>query len=160
MLIQRAILGKEILAELNQAIESARATLSIFVYSASMPNSRTPIPMVRVQERLAQAPQRGLICRAIIAGWKTGTPQDVENRRVATSLAAAGWDCRRATVTPIMHPKCWIFDDDWIVVGSHNSTIAGLAMTKNISIGTNDKNTIRQIAAYFDAEFEKAAKHG
>jgi phosphatidylserine/phosphatidylglycerophosphate/cardiolipin synthase-like enzyme len=160
MLIQRAIFGKEIMPELLQAVESAQVSISMLIYSTSLPNARTPLQLARIHEAMKCAPSRGVRCRAIFAGWKPGTPQDIENQRVTADLAGRGWQCRRATVTPIMHPKAWIFDDAWLIAGSHNSTIAGMSMTKNISILTNDRATVAPVIDFFAVEYAKAAACG
>lgn len=156
----RAIIGKEIMPELQRLAEAARQSISIFFYSATLPNARAPLAMTRAHAAMKQAPGRGISCRAILATWPETSPQAAESRRFASDLTYSGWACRWAPQAPIMHPKTWIFDETAVIVGSHNSTVAGLSMNRNISIMTTSPNAIMQIAEYFTQEWEKAVKHG
>lgn len=156
----RAIIGKEIVQEVHQAVNLAGASIDIMFYSASTPSARTPLALARLHQAYTAAPARGISCRALFAAWKTGTPQDIESRRFADTLHATGWHVRFATVQPILHPKTWIFDRASLIIGSHNSTTAGMTMNKNISIFTTEPEAARRVLEFFDMEWQKAAANG
>jgi phosphatidylserine/phosphatidylglycerophosphate/cardiolipin synthase-like enzyme len=151
----RAIIGQAILQELLVQSESASKQIDAFFYSATLPNARSPMQMVKAFNSMKAAPSRGIKCRAILASWADTSPQAAESLKFASSLRYAGWDCRFAKAIPIMHPKAWLFDNKTLIVGSHNSTVAGLTMTKNISLLTNSQQAIAAVIEFFDSEWKK-----
>jgi len=143
---------------LLSAIEACKSNIRTWIYSASLPNARTPLIMARMSHAIRSAPERGIVCQAIIANWPSGNPQQASNIKYGNYLASKGWKICYAPAQPIMHVKGWVFDQAFAVIGSHNSTVAGLTQSRNLSISSADPRVLAQILEAYQDDWQRWQK--
>jgi len=148
--------------EINQALisgyQGAKSSVDIIVYSASRPRKGSSKLFINTWEALQVAIANGTKCRVIMESWPSVNPQSQEQMKVKTLLENWGAAVRFAKKGHIMHSKTWLFDRKKLIIGSHNSTEAGLCKTKNLSVMVLEPDTVKAYADYFDNEWVNLGK--
>lgn len=146
---------------INQALVSsyqgAKKSIDIIMYSASRPRKGSSKLFVDTWQALQVAISKGVKCRVIMETWNTVNPQNAEQLKVKILLESWGAQVRFAKKGHIMHSKTWLIDGKKLIIGSHNSTEAGLCRTKNLSIMVQDDAICGDYSAYFDSEWQSIA---
>jgi len=147
------IIDKAINDELQQAYNQAKTSINIIAYSIARPRKGSSKLFTDTWRALEMAIKRGVKTRVILETWNDLNPQASENNKVKIALEQLGAQVRMSKKGVIMHSKTWIFDDKKLIIGSHNSTEAGLCRTKNLSIVTCLNDHTEAYRAYFNNEW-------
>lgn len=147
---------------INQALvtsyQGAKSSIDIIMYSASRPRKSSSKLFINTWQALQVAIANGTKCRVILEAWPSVNPQNQEQVKVKTLLESWGAAVRFAKKGHIMHSKTWLFDRKKLIIGSHNSTEAGLCKTKNLSVMVLEQDTVKAYTDYFDSEWVSLGK--
>jgi phosphatidylserine/phosphatidylglycerophosphate/cardiolipin synthase-like enzyme len=149
MLIQ----DKDINAELQRRFDSATRAVDIIAYSITRPRKGSSKLFLDTWKSLEMAIKRGIPVRLILETWNDFNPQASENNKVKIALESLGAQVRMGKKGVCVHAKTWCFDKYALVIGSHNSTEAGLCRTKNLSIALENHIAVEQFNTYFEQEW-------
>lgn len=152
------IINEEINQALVSAYQGAKNSIDIIMYSASRPRKGSSKLFMNTWQALQVAIASGIKCRVILEAWHAQNPQSQEQLKIKTLLETWGAKVRFAKKGQIMHSKTWLFDNKKLIIGSHNSTEAGLCRTKNLSVMVQESDTVKAYAKYFDDEWSSLDK--
>lgn len=147
------IIDKDINHQLKSEFDSAKKSIKIIAYSISRPRKGSAKLFTDTWKALEMAIKRGIKTQIILYQWNDLNPQAAESNKVLIYLRQLGADVRMSKKGVIMHSKTWMFDDCKLIIGSHNSTEAGLTKTKNLSVSTMSKEDTEAYRAYFNNEW-------
>jgi phosphatidylserine/phosphatidylglycerophosphate/cardiolipin synthase-like enzyme len=116
------------------AIDGARTSIMLCQYSLSTRWDASTANSYNVWAKLLAAKSRGLECRALLARHKRTAATANFNERSSAKLSAEGWTVRRAGASRLLHAKLTIFDDDTVIIGSHNLTEQASSSNVDISV--------------------------
>lgn len=136
---------------------STKKELNIIFYSISPYSNTNPIRYRAWWLALLATTRRLPKSRIILSGWNENNPQNIAQLRAAVQLTEAKAKVKIGNANLIIHPKVMCFDDNLLLVGSHNATQAGFTRTKNISITTTDELEIARFMAYFNSLWDSIA---
>lgn len=151
------IIDDDINNALQQQYNAARSCIKIIAYSMSSPKKGTSLLFLQTWRALEMAIKRGIDTSIIFEMWHESNPQSAEQLRCAAYLKSLGANVRFAKKGVTMHSKTWFFDNKLLIIGSHNSTEAGLCRTKNLSVTTSSPDDTEAYRAYFMNEWNKLA---
>jgi phosphatidylserine/phosphatidylglycerophosphate/cardiolipin synthase-like enzyme len=152
------IINEAINSSLKSEYQAAKKSIDIIMYSASRPRKGSSKLFIDTWQSLQVAIKGGINCRVILEQWPAQNPQFMEQLKVKTLLETWGAKVRFAKKGHIMHSKTWLFDRKKLIIGSHNSTEAGLCRTKNLSVVVHEPTICDDYAVYFDNEWQSIEK--
>lgn len=153
------IINQAINQALVSAYQGAKKSIDIIMYSASRPRKGSSKLFSDTWNSLQVAIASGVKCRIILEQWHAQNPQNFEQIKVKQLLETWGAEVRFAKKGSIMHSKTWLIDDKKLIIGSHNSTEAGLCRTKNLSVMVQEPSVCSDYAVYFNSEWDSIIKH-
>lgn len=140
-------------SEINQALQAAyagaRKQIYIITYTIAMPKRGCSVLYRDTFRQLEMAILRGVNVCIILERWDPPNPQSVSQMAAYDYLTKIGAFVCYAKKSAIMHAKTWQFDDNLLIIGSHNSTEAGFTKTKNLSVLVEDQLINNQYRQYF-----------
>lgn len=148
------IIDKDINKELQSQYLGAKTSIEIIAYSITRPRKTSHKLFLETWNALRQAIINGVETRVILENWNESNPQHLENLKVKTALESYGAQVKLAKKGVCMHSKTWLIDNKTLIIGSHNSTEAGLMRTKNLSIMVQQASAIKQYRDYFQSEWD------
>lgn len=152
------IIDKEINEALKNNYQQAKQSIDIIIFSASRPRKGSSKLFIDTWQALQVAIKRGVKTRVILEQWAGHNPQSIENIRIGQLLKSWGASVKLAKRGVCMHSKTWLFDNKTLIIGSHNSTEAGLCRTKNLSVQVQGHEFCEPYRAYFDNEWQSLAE--
>jgi len=153
------IIDKDINIHLQQNYINAQKSIKIIAYSMTRANPRSHKLFIDTWQTLEKAIKRGIKTQVILEQWNDLNPQASESAQVRKLLESYGAQVRMAKKGTCMHSKTWLFDEKTLIIGSHNSTHAGLTITKNLSITTTKPSIIKDYNDYFNKEWGNLEPH-
>lgn len=151
------ITGADAAKTIRAEIDSARFFLRTCIFVATLPSASSHRAYRELWQAITGAPRHCQECQIIIAGGTPNSTQDITNRRVVTHLMGNGWKVWTKKGTKIAHAKVWVFDDERVIVGSHNLTSAAMLGNIEASIITDDRGTVEKTIKMLEAT--KAISH-
>jgi phosphatidylserine/phosphatidylglycerophosphate/cardiolipin synthase-like enzyme len=124
-----------------EAIKKARKTIDVYIFRFDL-NS--------VEKALADAVQRGVMVRALIAHTNRGG--EAKLRKLEQRMLAAGLNVSRSAEDLLRyHAKFMICDSTLHLLG-FNFTKLDVAKSRSFAISTRDSKSVREAAKLFDAD--------
>lgn len=151
------IINEAINKVLTSSYQGAKKSIDIIMYSASRPRKGSSKLFIDTWQALQVAVAGGIKCRVIMEQWPEINPQNAEQLKVKALVESWGAKVRLAKKGHIMHSKTWLIDSNVLIIGSHNSTEAGLCRTKNLSVMVRNSEICAEYQAYFNSEWESLA---
>jgi phosphatidylserine/phosphatidylglycerophosphate/cardiolipin synthase-like enzyme len=136
-------------------LAAAQYDLKVIMYSAGIPSGRTHAMYSTTWRELKAAVLRIKSTRIILSAWPDSNPQSQVTSQVKTLLESLGAKVAIARKGEIMHPKSWLFDNQKLIIGSHNFTEAGFIRARNISYIGQDEAEATQFNDYFNREWSR-----
>ena len=137
--MQKVIIGREYPEVITPLIEQCQHSLDILVFDwrwyANEPNST----IQKLNLAIVDANRRGVKVRAL-----------VNNNIMPTILHLQGLQVRRVGTKSMMHIKLLIFDNQKMVIGSHNLSKNAFLFNHEISMLTDDLTEIARCKNYFE----------
>lgn len=135
----KVIIGREYPQVLTPLIEQAQQSIDILVFDwrwyANEPNSNVQ----KFNHAILQASKRGVKVRAL-----------VNNNIMPTILQLENLSVKRVGTKSMMHVKMIILDQKTIVIGSHNFSKNAFEFNHEVSILSEDEETINRCRKYFE----------
>jgi len=109
-----------------------------------------------IQRHVAEAAERGVAVRALVAAPFAGSDGTDHNLRGERQLKSAGAAVRTLD-QPTLHAKMWLADGGRAIVGSVNVSKSSLDDNRELAIEISDPAIIRRIAQTFEEDWAAGA---
>lgn len=147
------VFDKELNTAINQHLDASKKSIRLIFFSISPPSPRNHKLFADFWHALEKAILRVPDSQIILSGWPNTNPQATATYRSALLLASYGAKVKIGKAGRMIHPKAACFDDNLLIVGSHNATEAGFTRTQNISYIGSDVTEIGQFNDYFQKQW-------
>jgi phosphatidylserine/phosphatidylglycerophosphate/cardiolipin synthase-like enzyme len=133
------ITGKEIAEKVIPLIKGAKKQIEVIVYEWRWYPGEPGTNIQQFNNEIVNAVKRSVIVKVIAQPEKT--------RKI---LKENGIKTREFHMTKKIHTKMMIIDNRVAIVGSHNYTKNAFNINEELSLITDDSNTIERLKEYFD----------
>jgi len=146
------LIDNEFLTELKNQIKIAQKRIYAIIFLTYIHKNRKVDDSRDIRDMLVEAKKRGIDVRIIINRMlKRGLFKN-QNSEFAKNLYSNGivtvvTDTRRTT-----HAKVWLFDNDRVIIGSHNLTGSSLHSNREMSILVEDPSINNILAEYIEKQ--------
>ena len=149
------LFDNEFLPFLKNQISVSHKRIYAIIYFAIMFQTRKNDDVSEIVSALIQAKKRGLDVRILMnsiikRGLTSKHNFDVAKKLYDNNITVSMSDFNRTT-----HAKVWIFDDDGIIIGSHNLTKSSFHKNREVSIYFIDFEANKKISSYIEQEINK-----
>lgn len=142
--------GQTFLGVLIDSISQVKYSLDIIQYEwyfyPGQPNSQIQALNRAV---LAQA-EAGKKIRVLLNKEGRGQHLTAINMKASRYLSEAGISVKFGRTFPITHAKLWIFDDDAVILGSHNLSNRSVTVNNECSVLIKSREVAVEFKRYFD----------
>ena len=133
------IIGKEIAGKVIPLIQKAKVSIEIIVYDWRWYPNDPGINIQRFNNEIINAAKRNIIVRVI-----------TESNKTCQILDQNGVKAKKLISKKTIHTKLMLIDKEITIIGSHNYTKNAFNLNEEVSIITDDKETINRLKEYFD----------
>jgi len=137
--MQKIIIGREYPQIVQPLIEQAQHSIDILVFDWRWYPSEPTSTIQKFNQQLLIANGRGVKLRAL-----------VNNNIMPTILHLQGLQVKRVNTRSLMHVKMIIIDGKYLVLGSHNLTKRAFCINHEVSILTDNEESIKRLLNYFE----------
>jgi phosphatidylserine/phosphatidylglycerophosphate/cardiolipin synthase-like enzyme len=143
--------GQTFIKVLIDSIHKTKYSIDIIQYQW---NFYTGNPRSQIQElnrALILKAQRGLKVRVLLNKEGRGQHLMVINMTASKFLSEAGMSVKFGRTFPITHAKLWVFDDDEVILGSHNLSNRSVTVNNEVSALIKSRPVAVEFKRYFNA---------
>ena len=142
--------GSEFLPLVVNEITGVKGEILVTCYEWNWYEGQRTGTIQDVNRELAIAAKRGVKVRVLLHNEAMGRVLGKLNRKTAGHLRRAGAEVKMGNTGLSVHAKVWVFDREWVIVGSHN--ISSRAVGRNLEAGVmlDDRTEVLKVAEWFD----------
>ena len=143
--------GQTYIIQLIETILEAKYSLDIIQYQWNFYIYRPETLIQRLNRTLIAKIENGLKVRVLMNKEGRAQQLTVINMKAARFLTEAGASVKFARNFPITHAKLWIFDDDEVILGSHNLSTRAVTVNNEASALITGRVVAMEYKRYFNA---------
>jgi phosphatidylserine/phosphatidylglycerophosphate/cardiolipin synthase-like enzyme len=142
--------GQAFLGVLIDTIAQTRFSLDVIQYQWNFYPGQPNSQIQAINRAVMAKAESGVNVRALLN--KEGREQHLMaiNMKAARYLGEAGILVKFGMTFPITHAKLWIFDDDTVILGSHNLSNRSVTVNNEASILIRSRETAMEFRRYFN----------
>lgn len=138
----KALIGSEFFEFTRQLVDAARFTVDVAMYDWRWYADEPTHPMQQLNTALVRALRRGVKVRMI---WQHGISD--------TQAHEVGFTCKARKLRRTLHAKVVLVDGKFVCAGSHNFTGNAARHNHELSLATDDPESVERCARWFDTLF-------
>jgi len=146
--------GQTFIIKLIEAIHQAKYSLDIIQYQWNFYPGKHDCPIQELNRAIIDRAYGGLKVRVLLNKEGRGQHLMAINLKASQFLREAGISVKFARTFPITHAKLWIFDDDSVILGSHNLSNRSVSVNNEASALIKSREVAREFKRYFDLLFK------
>lgn len=139
MEIERVIVGAEFSQYVVDCVNNAKKSIEILIYDWRWYENQPAHAVQQFNIAIAQACARGVLVRAIL-----------NDDRILPTLIKIGVKAKTLKDHRTLHAKLIKFDNETMIIGSHNLTSNAFSRNLELSIHVKIPQTNNRIAQYFE----------
>ena len=143
--------GQAFIGELIKTINQAKYSLDVMQYQWNFYSGKPDSWIQKLNRTVMARADSGIKIRALLNKEGRGAHLTVINMKAAKYLGEAGVVCKFGRAFPITHAKLWIFDDDAVILGSHNLSLRSVTVNNESSVLIKSRPVAVEFRRYFDA---------
>ena len=147
--VSKLLIENQLLPELLEQIRSAKKRIYGTVYYIRVYNRVKNNPVAQIVNELWEAKKRGVEIKILLNRQGGGKFVITPNIQTAKLFEKIGIETKLSELGRLTHSKMWIFDDDKVIIGSHNMSTKGLRVSREVSILTTDQQINKELTDYF-----------
>lgn len=132
------IIGKNYPAKVIPLVDAAKFSIRIIVFDWRWYPNDPGNPVQLLNQALVRAVRRGVKVEAI-----------ANNNDIVAVLRSVGVDAKKLNIKNLVHAKLMIFDDNVVVIGSHNFSQAAFTTNMEASIIVSDFDGVSDFIHFF-----------
>lgn len=143
--------GQTFIGVLIDTINQAKYSLDIIQYQWNFYPAEPSSQIQQLNRTILAKAQNGLKVRVLLN--KEGREQHLMaiNMKAARFLGEAGVIVKFGRTFPITHAKTWLFDDDVVILGSHNLSKRSVTVNNECSVLIKGRVVAVEFKRYFNA---------
>lgn len=138
--MQKIIIGREYSQVIINLVKNAKQSIKILVYDWRWYKNDIGSSIQQFNNEIIMANRRGVSIFAL-----------VNSDFISFPLKNAGINVRKLNTKRIMHIKMIIFDEKYLLIGSHNLTKNAFDLNHEMSILVDDKESIIRCVSFFES---------
>lgn len=142
--------GQTFIGELIETVNHAKYSIDIIQYQWNFYPDRPNSHIQRLNRTILARAGAGIKMRVLLN--KEGREQHLMaiNMKASRFLGEAGISVKFGRTFPITHAKLWVFDDDAVILGSHNLSNRSVTVNNEVSALIKSREVAREFKRYFD----------
>ena len=142
--------GQAFIGVLIESIHKVKYSLDIIQYQWNFYPDQPKSHIQELNRAILSKAEVGVKMRVLLN--KEGREQHLMaiNMKAARFLGNAGISVKFGRTFPITHAKLWIFDDDAVILGSHNLSNRSVTVNFEASALIKSREVAREFKRYFD----------
>ena len=143
--------GQTFITELIETVNRAKYSIDIIQYQWNVYPDQPQSHIQRLNRTLLARAGAGIKMRVLLE--KGGSERHLTeiNMKAAGVLGEAGIIVKLGRTFPITHAKLWIFDDDEVILGSHNLSNRSVTVNWEVSALIKGRAVAVEYKRYFDS---------
>lgn len=137
--MQQIIIGREYPEVVTKLVKEARQSIKILIYDWRWYSDEVGSRIQKFNNEIIKASRRGVDVSVLVNSDFIGNP-----------LAEQKIKVRKINSSRVMHVKMLIFDDKYLVLGSHNLTKNAFELNHEISVLIEDIEAINKCRKFFN----------
>jgi len=142
--------GQTFFNELIEAINRTKYSLDIIQYQWNFYPGQPNSQIQRLNRTIIARVQSGLKARVLLNKEGRGQHLMAINMKASRYLGEAGVQVKFGRTFPITHAKLWIFDDDAVILGSHNLSNRSVTVNNECSALIKSREVAMEFRRYFN----------
>lgn len=142
--------GQTFIDSLVDTVNKTKSSIDIIQYEWYFYPGKPQCEIQRLNRTVLEKANSGIKMRVILN--KEGREQHLMaiNMQTARFLGEAGVVVKFGLTFPINHAKLWIFDDDAVILGSHNLSNRAVTVNNEVSALIKSREVAMEYRRYFD----------
>ena len=142
--------GRTYADQLISTINQTRLTLDIIQFQWNFYPGKPESTMQKINRTVLAKIDTGVKVRVLLNKEGRGAHLTAINMRAARYLKEAGAQVKLGRLFPITHAKLWLFDDDFVVLGSHNLSNRSVTVNNEASVLIKSRGVVMEYRRYFN----------
>lgn len=135
---------------LPKLIGEATQTIDVIQYSWHWYKFKENSSVTKLSRAVLNAPRRGVKVRVLLNKEGPSNPLTAINAEAQKYLQEAGCVVKFGPSFPVTHAKLWLFDDDLVVLGSHNLSERSCLHNDETSVLMDSRQVLKYYKDYFE----------
>jgi len=142
--------GRAFAKVLLETINQAKLNIDIIQYQWNFYPGKHDSQMQKINRTLLAKAESGTKIRTLLNKEGRGAHLTAINMRAKKFLSEAGVNVKLGRTFPINHAKLWLFDDDSVILGSHNLSNRSVTVNNEVSVLIKSRAVTMEYRRYFD----------
>jgi len=143
--------GQTFVKELIKSINSAKYSIDVIQYTWNFYSFKPTSPCQTLNRALLAKSRGGVKVRVLLNKEGRGAHLTAINMKASKFLGEAGAVVKMGRTFPITHAKLWVFDDDEVILGSHNLSNRSLTVNNESSALIKSREVAVEFKRYFNS---------
>ena len=143
--------GQTFIISLVEAISQVKYSLDVIQYQWNFYAGQPQSNIQTLNRAVIAQAQAGKKVRVMLNKEGRGQHLMAINMKAAQYLGQAGVVVKFGRTFPITHAKLWIFDDDAVILGSHNLSSRSVTVNNEVSALIKSRAVTMEYKRYFNA---------
>lgn len=145
--------GKTFIGVLIDTINHAKYSLDVIQYQWNFYPGNPRSQIQELNRTILVRAERDIKVRVLLNKEGRGQHLMKINMQASSFLSEVGIKVKFGRTFPITHAKLWIFDDDAVILGSHNLSNRSVTVNNESSVLIKSREVAREFKRYFDILF-------
>ena len=141
--------GQSYIKELIEAVHQAKFSIDVMQYQWNFYPGKSTSLIQQLNRTLIDRVLNGLKVRVLLNKEGRGSHLMAINMRASKYLSDAGASVKFGRSFPITHAKLWLFDDDIVILGSHNLSNRSVTVNNEASVLIKSRPVLMEYRRYF-----------
>ena len=142
--------GQAFIGELIKAVNQAKYSLDVIQYQWNFYSGKPGSKIQKLNRTVMARAGAGIKVRVLLNKEGRGAHLTAINMKAARYLGEAGVVCKFGRTFPINHAKLWVFDDDVVILGSHNLSTRSVTVNNEASVLIKSRPVAVEYKRYFN----------
>lgn len=142
--------GQTFIGKLIEAVGQVKYSLDIIQYQWNFYIDQPKSNIQRLNRTVLAQAEKGKKVRVLLNKEGRGQHLMAINMKAARFLSEAGISVKFGRTFPITHAKLWIFDDDAVILGSHNLSSRSVTVNNEVSALIKSRAVAVELKRYFN----------
>lgn len=142
--------GSTFIQKLINSILSAKYSIDVIQYQWNFYPARQETEIQKLNRTLIGRVHAGIKCRVLLNQEGSEGHLRAINMKASRYLGDVGVVVKFGRSSPICHSKLWIFDDDSVILGSHNLSNRSVTVNVETSILVKSRIVTQEYRRYFN----------
>jgi len=143
--------GRAFIGKLIEMVGSVKYSLDVIQYQWNFYPAKPKSEMQRLNRTVLAQAEAGKKVRVMVNKEGRGAHLTAINMKAKQYLGEAGAIVKFGRTFPITHAKLWIFDDDAVILGSHNLSNRSVTVNNESSALIRSRAVAMEFKRYFDS---------